>query len=53
MGQLGSAQGLAGDAMIGNTAISYSITVITADVNFAAAMVEAGFGDLVRLLTSF
>lgn len=37
--------------MIGNTAISNSIPVITGDANFAAAMVEAGFENLIRFFS--
>ncbi|HEY6252422.1 MAG TPA: RHS repeat-associated core domain-containing protein [Candidatus Angelobacter sp.] len=46
----GSNQGWAGDAIIGNTSASNAIPLITGDVKFAAAMVEAAFEDLVRLL---
>jgi len=51
LGQLApSAPGLAGDVVIGNTAVSNAMTLITADTNFAASMVEAGYENLVRLL---
>jgi predicted nucleic acid-binding protein len=48
-GPLDAVRGLAGDAIIGNTAILNNIPLITRDAKFAAALTEIGYGALVRL----
>ncbi len=48
-GPLDEVQGLANDAIIGNTAISNGMTLITGDLRFAAAMTEIGFENLLGI----